>query len=72
MATKQLNIKEISVSATDESNGYLDVHPTEIGRVMVFRDGANDTNFIENSPSDGKITLNSLNEGEKVGIWYLF
>ncbi len=72
MATKQLNIKEISVSATDEANGYLDVHPTKISRSMVFRDGANDTNFTENSPTDGKITLNSLNEGEKVLIWYLF
>jgi len=72
MATKQLNIKEISVSATDESNGYLDVHPTEISRSMVFRDGANETNFTENSPTDGKISLNTLNEGEKVLIWYLF
>lgn len=74
MATKRLvTSPPITVTATDVSNGYIDVKDTyEIDVQLLFRVGAENSVFTENSPTDGLIAFTDLSEGEVIRVQYLY
>lgn len=71
MATKVLKNDVVEVTTSDVSNGYITVdNSNEINVYLLSRAGAINTNYTENSPVDGTITIPSLTLGEVITVLY--
>lgn len=72
MATKRLKTQTKVIDSTDISNGYISLETTAISVLDLFRGGSNNVIYTQNSPSNGKVTLSDLQDGELIKVNYLY